>query len=81
MFLDYNVAPFIFETCYHDASGSTTHIANDGTLLEWYRYDLDGTPIIYDGNNNYVLNVSYTPGTVPPPASELYFAIDGCAFY
>jgi RHS repeat-associated protein len=52
MFLDYNVAPFIFETCYHDASGSTTHIANGSTLLEWYRYDLDGTPIIYDGNNN-----------------------------
>jgi RHS repeat-associated protein len=52
VFLDYNVAPFIFETCYNDASGSTTHIANGGTLLEWYRYDLDGNPLIFDANNN-----------------------------
>jgi RHS repeat-associated protein len=35
--------------CYSDASGSTTHLADKttGALLEWYRYDLDGTPIVY----------------------------------
>src|SRR5204863_9895064 len=36
-----------------DGSGSTSHIADqDGYLREWYRYDLQGKPFIYDGNNN-----------------------------
>src|ERR1043166_8027415 len=34
--------------CYHDASGSTTALADGTGLLEWYRYDLDGTPMIYE---------------------------------
>jgi RHS repeat-associated protein len=40
---------------YQDASGSTSHLA-DGTghLLEWYRYDLQGTPIINDDPSNNV---------------------------
>jgi RHS repeat-associated protein len=38
---------------YQDGSGSTSHLANSsGTLLEWYRYDLQGTPFFYDANNN-----------------------------
>jgi RHS repeat-associated protein len=38
---------------YHDASGSTSHLADStGHLVEWYRYDLQGTPSFYDQNNN-----------------------------
>jgi RHS repeat-associated protein len=37
---------------YQDASGSTSHVADStGALLEWYRYDLQGTPIGYDALN------------------------------
>ena len=37
---------------YQDGSGSTSHLASSsGSLLEWYRYDLQGTPVIYDANN------------------------------
>jgi RHS repeat-associated protein len=33
---------------YQDGSASTSHlVSSDGTLLEWYRYDLQGTPVIY----------------------------------
>jgi hypothetical protein len=35
----------------------------------------------FDPNASYVLRVSYTPGAVPPPAKQFYFAIDNCAFY
>jgi len=42
-----------FDYYYQDGSGSTSHIADDaGHLLEWYRYDLQGTPTFYDANNN-----------------------------
>ena len=38
---------------YQDASGSTSHLADSGgNLVEWYRYDLQGTPIGYDAFNN-----------------------------
>jgi RHS repeat-associated protein len=37
---------------YQDGSGSTSHLASSsGALLEWYRYDLHGTPIFYDAAN------------------------------
>ena len=37
---------------YQDASGSTSHLADStGHLLEWYRYDLQGTPIFYNFAN------------------------------
>lgn len=37
---------------YQDASGSTSHLANSaGSLLEWYRYDLQGAPIFYDSTS------------------------------
>ena len=38
---------------YQDASGSTSHLANNsGNLVEWYRYDLDGNPIFYDSTDH-----------------------------
>src|SRR6266487_2832321 len=34
---------------YQDGSGSTSHLADSaGRLLEWYRYDLQGTPVFYN---------------------------------
>jgi RHS repeat-associated protein len=37
---------------YQDASGSTSHLAdNTGHLIEWYRYDLQGTPFFYNSSN------------------------------
>ncbi len=36
---------------YQDASGSTTHLADSsGNLVEWYRYDLQGTPFVYSSS-------------------------------
>jgi RHS repeat-associated protein len=38
---------------YQDGSGSTSHLANNnGALVEWYRYDLDGNPTFYDGTDH-----------------------------
>jgi RHS repeat-associated protein len=45
---------------FQDASGSTSHLADSiGRLLEWYRYDLQGTPVFYDANNNQVSATAY----------------------
>jgi hypothetical protein len=35
----------------------------------------------FERGARYVLKVSYTPGTRPPPAKELFFAIDNCSTY
>jgi RHS repeat-associated protein len=46
---------------YQDASGSTSHLADSvGTLLEWYRYDLHGTPLFYDSLNNQLSASNYS---------------------
>jgi RHS repeat-associated protein len=46
---------------FQDASGSTSHLADaNGNLLEWYRYDLDGTPVFYDANNNQLSASNYS---------------------
>ena len=46
---------------YQDASGSTSHLTDaNGNLLEWYRYDLQGTPIVYDTNNNQLSTSNYS---------------------
>ena len=38
---------------YQDAGGSTSHLADStGQLLEWYRYDLHGTPVFYNASNS-----------------------------
>jgi RHS repeat-associated protein len=48
---NYQFAPF-WKYHYQDGSGSTSHLADStGNLLEWYRYDLDGTPIFYGPND------------------------------
>jgi RHS repeat-associated protein len=40
---------------YQDALGSTSHVADgSGALLEWYRYDLHGTPFVNGDQNNHV---------------------------
>jgi RHS repeat-associated protein len=45
---------------YQDASGSTTHLASStGAILEWYRYDLQGTPIFYNANNTQITATAY----------------------
>jgi RHS repeat-associated protein len=45
---------------YQDASCSTSHLADStGHLLEWYRYDLQGTPVFYDATNNQILASVY----------------------
>lgn len=43
---------------YHDAMGSTSHVANsNGTLVELYRYDIQGTPMFF-GNSGQQLSAS-----------------------
>jgi RHS repeat-associated protein len=46
---EYNTTTHTTEMIFKDASGSTTHVADadTGQLNEWYRYDLDGNPLIY----------------------------------
>jgi len=45
---------------YQDASGSTSHYADStGHLLEWYRYDLQGTPIFSGGGNSSAFGVRH----------------------
>src|SRR5438876_8041590 len=43
-----------FNYYYQDASGSTSHVTNaSGTVLEWYRYDLHGTPFVNGDSSNH----------------------------
>ena len=45
---------------YQDASGSTSHLADSsGHLLEWYRYDLQGTPVFYNASNTQIPSSNY----------------------
>lgn len=44
-------------------------------------YDLPKSVFHFNWNTPYILQVSYEPGLVPPPATQLYFSIDNCAFY
>jgi len=45
---------------YQDGSGSTSHLAdNTGHLLEWYRYDLQGTPVFYNASNTQIAASNY----------------------
>ncbi len=44
---------------YQDALGSTSHLAdNAGALLEWYRYDLHGTPFVNGDPSNHTSSFS-----------------------
>lgn len=43
-----------------DHEGSVTHLTDsDGTILEKYRYDVFGTPSLYDGNGNSIQTTAY----------------------
>jgi RHS repeat-associated protein len=45
---------------YQDASGSTSHLVDStGHLLEWYRYDLQGTPVFYNASNSQISSSNY----------------------
>jgi RHS repeat-associated protein len=45
---------------YQDGSGSTSHLADsNGVLMEWYRYDLHGTPFFYDANDQQITNSAF----------------------
>src|SRR6266536_1709082 len=45
---------------YQDGSGSTSHLADSaGHLLEWYRYDLQGTPIFYNAAKSQIPRSNY----------------------
>ncbi len=45
---------------YHDASGSTSHLADSaGHLLEWYRFDLQGKPVFYNSSNVQITDSNY----------------------
>ena len=45
---------------YQDASGCTSHLADStGHLVEWYRYDLQGTPLFYNSSNSQISASSY----------------------
>jgi RHS repeat-associated protein len=46
---------------YQDASGSTSHLGSgSGQLLEWYRYDLQGTPVFYNALNTQLSTSNYS---------------------
>jgi RHS repeat-associated protein len=45
---------------YQDGSGSTSHLADsNGVLKEWYRYDLQGNPFFYNGNDQQINNSAF----------------------
>jgi hypothetical protein len=46
----------------------------------WGMYDLQKSRFHFSRNENYILRVWYEPGRVPPPANQLYFDIDNCAY-
>ena len=37
---------------FQDGSGNTSYVTDSNWLLEYYLYDLQGTPTFYDGNDN-----------------------------
>jgi RHS repeat-associated protein len=44
-----------FNYYYQDGSGSTSHLADlNGHLQEWYRYDLQGTPVFYNAGDTQI---------------------------
>jgi RHS repeat-associated protein len=45
--------------CQHDHEGSVTHLADgSGNVIEKYRYDVFGTPTMYDGSGHVLPNGS-----------------------
>jgi len=61
LIVDSHVENSGFNYYYQDASGSTSHVADaTGHLLEWYRYDLDGTPFFYNANDSQLSASNYS---------------------
>jgi RHS repeat-associated protein len=61
LILDTQTGNADFNYYYQDASGSTSHIADSsGNLLEWYRYDLQGTPFFYAPNDTQLSASNYS---------------------
>jgi hypothetical protein len=78
-----------FHVDLSDASGAQTH-SLDLPLAEaiwtdaggaYAAYRLYDSQFYFAAGQSYSLHVSYTPGAVPPPGTEVYVQIDGCAYY
>jgi hypothetical protein len=76
-----------FRIALCDTKGHILHSAefqlSNATWTESQRlfgvYDLGKSYLHFERAASYVLNVSYTPGAVPPPAEQLYFSVEnGC---
>jgi RHS repeat-associated protein len=49
-----------FAYYFQDASGSTSHVTDvNGSLLEWYRYDLQGAPVFYNASDQQISASAY----------------------
>ncbi len=49
-----------FAYYFQDANGSTSHVTDaSGNLLEWYRYDLQGTPVFYNNSDHQITASAY----------------------
>lgn len=73
-----------YEFTLRDQSGNVTHVEVPIAKAIWGSrgiYDLDKSELKLKKNTNYELQVSYSPGEVPPPLNEFYFVIDNCAYY
>ena len=56
---------------YQDGSGSTSHLADSsGDLKEWYRYDLPGTPLFYNGRDQPMSGPAPSTCAISSPASN-----------
>ena len=44
-------------------------------------WEFDKSRLHFDRNRQYVLEITYRPGAVPPPAPQLFFVIDNCPTY
>lgn len=61
LILDTQIGNIDFNYHYQDGTGSTSHIADsNGDLLEWYRYDLQGTPFFYAHNDTQRSTSNYS---------------------
>jgi RHS repeat-associated protein len=58
--LIYGITNGQFTYYFQDASGSTSHVTDvNGSLLEWYRYDLQGTPVFYNASDQQISASAY----------------------
>jgi hypothetical protein len=60
---------------------SKSAVSDSGWTQTQNVYSVSDGEFHFDADASYILKVVYTPGPVAPPAKELYFAIDNCAWY